>query len=96
MSRGRAWEGHGWGGGGEGEPERVEEVIETGDRDGAAAGIGNRDETGRWDGVWWGWRKGVDGDRCSVAWGRGWDAVGVKDRVGAKSGVGDGFLDGDG
>lgn len=36
------------------------------------------------------------GDRCWVAWGRGWDAVGVKDRVGAKSGVGDGFLDGDG
>lgn len=52
----------------EGVRESEPDVIEIEDKDGAATGMGDRDETGswRWDGVWWGWRKGVDGDR---AWG---------------------------
>lgn len=53
MSRGGAWEDHGESGGDEREPERPEDVIETGDKDGAATRLWDRDKTGswRWDGV---------------------------------------------
>lgn len=41
-----------------------------------------------------GLEKGVDGDReWGKVWGSEWDGIRVKDRVGAKFGVGEGYLD---